>query len=278
MLSQDEVNIQPHGWFLEAARRVIQVIKQRTYPIYGILGQGKNENDPTGFYIARIAVALNPQPIGIAHIYNRQPYANPEHIQQEVTCAVRKGWLTRVGDGVYSASQKSQEKYNRISRSVVRVYAGVRPISDDKLQDLNGLLGELVDAISDADILRYKPSFELDLRFGLIAGSVFQRICSKLSQILAYRDDAYLNAWMAQDVNGPVWEAFTCIYQGKANNAEEITNQLGEIRHYDQQTYQTALDVMVEKGWICQVGMTFEPTDAGIGAMVRELIEDHTIG
>jgi hypothetical protein len=172
--------------------------------------------------------------------------------------------LTRVGEGAYCASAKAWQQYNTICLEAARFYQGLRPLSLAKLQELDDLLGNVVDSIQRSGVLGYRPSFELDLQLGKGDGPVLQRICSKLSAILAYRDDAYLNAWMTQEVNGYVWEAFTYVYQGKAKNVREIASRLAGIRQYDLHRYQQALDFLQEKGWVCLRGANYEPTDAGI--------------
>jgi DNA-binding MarR family transcriptional regulator len=212
---------------------------------------------------------LEPEPLGIAHVYNRRPYSNPKHIQQDLDDAVSQGWLTCVGKGIYQASPKSHRIFDQLCRGVMQVYSHLKPMPVSQLQQLDGYLHRVVEAIRKKDGLSYKPSFELDVKLGNIGGPILQRICCNFSHFLAYRDDAYVNAWMSQDVNSYVWEAFSCIYKGQAQNAREIVGRLGKYRYYDRQTYDAALRELIERGWITRVDKKYEPTEAGIKVLAH---------
>ena len=81
---------------------------------------------------------------------------------------------------------------------------------------------------------------------------------------MAFRDDAYLNAWMDQDVNSYVWEAFSLIYKGQAQTAADLAAKLEIQRQYDEDAYTAALAELTNRGWISKCNGKYEPTVEGL--------------
>jgi hypothetical protein len=86
---------------------------------------------------------------------------------------------------------------------------------------------------------------------------------------MAYRDDSYLNAWMEQEVNSYVWEAFSYIYKGQAQTAKTLAKKLEVQRQYDEAAYTEAINELTARGWIaCQHGK-YEPTADGLRVLAE---------
>lgn len=268
MLFQNHEDIQPLGWVLNLTRQILWSIDHHTQPVFNHLEPSTNSG-ASKRYLAHIAIGLSPDPLGIAHVLHRRPYSNPEHIRQELEDAVSQGWLSHLGEGLYTPTPLSLETYHRLCGRLEGVYRSLQPLPLVQLEQIQALLGLIVDAMAATGSLWYKPSFELDLKMVIQDCPVLGRICARLSHLLAFRDDAYLNAWMAQEVNSYVWEAFSCIYKGQAQNAEEITAILGERRHYDLATYESALVELGERGWITHIGDITVPTNSGIKVLAQ---------
>ena len=94
---------------------------------------------------------------------------------------------------------------------------------------------------------------------------------------MAYRDDAYLNAWMEKEVNSYVWEAFSYIYKGQAQTAKSLARKLEAQRLYDEAMYAKAIDELVARSWItCNHGK-YEPTPEGLKTLAevaRKMTQD----
>jgi len=264
MFNKNDDYIQPFGWMLETTRKVLLAIEHHTRPVYG-----QQNCDPSSLYLAQIAIGMEPESFGVAHVYNRKPYSNPEYIRDELNIAVNRGWLNRIENDVYEASPKSREVFRRLCQRISEVYGNLHPLPKSQLEELEGLLNQVIVSIQSKSDLDYTPSFDLDLSLGITDGPILQRICCQLSQVLAYRDDAYVNAWMAQDVNSYVWEAFSYVFKGQAQTAEDIAYELGETRHYDVQTYNSAFLELGERGWITQVYGKYEPNQKGIKVIAQ---------
>ena len=123
--------------------------------------------------------------------------------------------------------------------------------------------------MTDTEIIDYKPAFEMDLRLAPTGDSTLQKICCSLSHLMAFRDDAYINAWMDQDVNSYVWEAFSLIYKGQAQTAADLASKLKTQRHYDEDTYTTALEDLTARNWITQINGKYEPTAEGLRVLAE---------
>ena len=221
MLCKNDDYIQPFGWVINATRQILYAIAQHTRPVFTRV---EEEMGPRGtsLYLAQIAIGLEPERLGIAHVYNRRPYTNPEQIRLDLAEAVSLGWLEPMGEGVYRTSPKSRYHFASLYGDIEPVYRDLAPLGTCQLDKMDRTLSTVVQAMRDMDGLDFKPSFDLDLKWGRREGPLLQRICGKLSHILAYRDDAYVNAWMSQEVNSYVWETFSCIYKGQAQTALEV--------------------------------------------------------
>lgn len=268
MLFKHQEEIQPLGWVLNLTRQILWSVDHYTESIYKRL-EHPNHPGNSQLYLAQIAIGLSPDPLGIAHVLHRRPYSNPEYIRKDLDAAVSRGWLSHLGNGLYQPTSLSLEIYHRLCLQLEGVYLGLESMPLIQLEQTQALLRVIIEAVEDSGSLWYKPSFELDLKMGRRTGPVLQRICTCLSHLMAYRDDAYLNAWMGQEVNSYVWEAFSCIYKGHAQTAKEITTILGDCRHYDLDTYESALEELRERGWITSIGKMNVPTDDGIKVLAQ---------
>ena len=81
---------------------------------------------------------------------------------------------------------------------------------------------------------------------------------------MAFREDAYLNAWMFQNVNSYVWEAFSLIYKGQARTAADLAAKLELQRQYNEDAYTAALEELTTRGWISKCNGKYEPTVEGL--------------
>jgi hypothetical protein len=261
--------VQPISWVLGLIRQILHAIQHHTQPVYKRLSYRTDRIDESSLYLIQIAISLEPDRMGIAHVFSRMPYSNPVYIRRDLQNAVAAGWLEPIREGVYQASRKGHLFFQQMCKEVERAYRDLNPMPVPQLERLNGLLQKVVGAICENRCLSYKPSFDLDLRLGKEDGPVMQRICRNLSHLMAFRDDAYLNAWMDQDINSYVWEAFSFIYRGKAQTPTEIAESLEKHRNYDVETYESALYELEERGWITKIGGKYEPTNHGIMVLAK---------
>jgi hypothetical protein len=264
MLPEKERKAQENTWILELTRRIIANMELHIQSARNQLETELGGCETTDTYLAEISIGLRPETFGLAHIYQRSPYTNPQVLQKNFTDAVDRGWLVMQGEGVYQASEHSQNYYQHLCHRVNQIYRNLRPLPLMHLERIDTLLTEVVQSIDRTEAIAYRPAFEMDRRLAPMGGSLLERICCKLSQIAAYRDDTYLNAWMDQEVNSYVWEAFSHIYKGHATNARALSEALGKYRGYDEATYMDAIQELETRGWITGVNGQYEPSEQGL--------------
>jgi hypothetical protein len=238
------------------------VVKAKTEAELGVF----NDSDA---HLVEIAIGMEPEAFGLAHIYQCIPYANPELFRQDFEGAVKRGWLIISAEGSYRASDKGKRYVDCLQRELQQIYSRLRPLPRMQLERLDKLLGEIIRAITHTKTIEYKPAFEMDLRLASANGSTLQKICCKLSQLMAFRDDAYLNAWMDQDVNSYVWEAFSLIYKGQAQTATGLAAKLEKHRQYDNAAYTSAIEDLTDRGWITQCYGKYEPSVEGLQVLAE---------
>ena len=100
------------------------------------------------------------------------------------------------------------------------------------------------------------------------------RLRRQLLNLLAYRDDSHVAAWTPHKIDGYVWEAFSYIWEGKAQTAAELAEQLESYRSYDGAAYAGALEMLVARGWVKAEDGRFTLTQKG--QTVRQEAEDTT--
>jgi flagellar biosynthesis chaperone FliJ len=246
--TKKEIFDQSNTWVLDLTRQILTQMKRYTRPVFTRLESEIGPFNDSDAHLAEIAIGMEPEPFGLAHVYQCIPYANPKLFRQDFKGAVQRGWLTISTEGTYRATDKGQQFHNRLNRELQRVYSDLHPLPVMQLKRLNTILGEIITAIKNSQKIDYKPAFEMDLRLAPASGSTLQKIYYQLSHLMAYRDDAYINAWMEKDINGYVWEAFSFIYKGQAQTAAGLAKKLKDQRQYDEDTYAKAINELEARG------------------------------
>ena len=255
---------QSNTWLLDLIRQILTQVDHHTLSVRTNMEKKVGPYNDSDAHLVEIATRLAPTPFGLAHVYQCIPYANPKLFRQDFEGAVRRGWLTISREGSYLATEKGLRFQKCMSNELKVIYANLHPLPIMQLKSLDEILEEIIFAIRERTMLDYTPAFDMDQRLASDTGSTLQKICCKLSHLLAFRDDAYVNAWMEQDINSYVWEAFSYICKGKAQTAMELAHQLEGDRLYGAEQYDQALEELVARKWITKNNGRFEPTDGGL--------------
>ena len=264
-----EIFNQSNTWALDITRQILTQMECYTRPVRDMLEIENGPFNDSDINLAEIAMGMEPEPLGLAHVYQCIPYANPNLFRQDFEGAVRRGWLTVSAEGTYRVTQKGQHFHQRMKREFKQVYGSLHPLPMMQLNRLNAILGEIITAIKNNNSLDYKPAFEMDLKLAPPAQSTLQNICCQLAHLMAFRDGAYLNAWMDKEVNSYVWEAFSYIYKGQAQTAKSLARKLGAHRLYDEDAYAKAINELVTRDWIVYCCGKYEPTVEGLKVLAE---------
>jgi len=267
--TKQEIFDQTNTWVLDLTRQILTQMTRHTHPVKAKTEAKIGTFNDSDAHLAEIAIGMEPEPFGLAHVYQCIPYANPEIFRQDFESAVQRGWLVINAEGSYHASEKGKQYHTCLHHEIENIYSRLRPLPVMQMERLNLILDEIITAITDTNTVDYKPAFEMDQRLSPEASSTLQKICCKLSNLMAFRDDTYLNAWMDQDVNSYVWEAFSLIYKGQAQTAADLAAKLEIHRQYDEGAYTSALADLTARGWITVRNEKHEPTVEGLRVLAE---------
>lgn len=110
--------------------------------------------------------------------------------------------------------------------------------------------------------------FHPDTTYGPLA-----KIDQHLDDLNAFRDDAHLAAWQPYEIDGRSWEAFTLVWEGKAQTAEDLAEKLPN-RGYSAGDYAGSLAELVERGWLAPANGGYRLTEEG--QQLRQAAEEAT--
>ena len=147
-------------------------------------------------------------------------------------------------------------------------------LEDEQLENLASLLTRLVEGSLEASEPKEKTVLSLT-RLGHPKKDypALAQIDQRLDDLNAFRDDSHIASWSSLGVKPEAWEAFTYVWRGEANSAEELAEKL-TFRVYGQDDYEKALNDLVALGWLESRAQGFEVTSQG--QEVRQQAEDQT--
>lgn len=193
---------------------------------------------------------IAPKPISVELLNKRNPYANPAGLEKLLKEAAQAGYLESKGEGNYVISEKGARAINRTNNAFYNHINKINHFPAEKLNELTGLLGRLVDASSKADLANGTLALDIS-RSGhptVEAGSLAQAD-QQLDDVRAFRDDAHIAAWTPTGVNGHTWETFSFIWNSEANTVEKLVERL-PFRNYTAEDYIKTLEELTQRGWI----------------------------
>lgn len=214
-----------------------------------------------------------PEPGTAARFALRNPYANPRIFAERLAALAEKGFAESVGEGAYALTSAGNALVARLVDILNETLGALEPAPADDLARGVALVSKLIDAIAaveEPDNLHFRTNRHSDAGPDM---PPLMRLLQFRSDIGAFRDDAHLAAWRPLGVSGPVWEAFTYLWQDTAHTAAELAEQLTN-REWDVAAYAAALDELVARDWVAADGDQYTLTEAG--RTQRQAVEDLT--
>lgn len=206
---------------------------------------------------------FEPEPISAQRLGVRSAYTAPSRLEESLAKGVRLGLLAPTGAGEYHLTSGGHAVVERLIQTAYRAMAPLRPLPEEELLRLAGLLRRIVLACLDAPEPPGKWCLRIARHYDPGEGApVMVRLDQYLSDLAAYRDDTHLAAWRPYGVSGPAWEAFTLIWRGEASTLKEVCERLVRRGHADD-TYAAALRDLAGRGWIEQDGKLQRLTERG---------------
>ena len=235
------------------------------------LSMGLQPSD--GFLVIIPAYLFEPDPISAARLRKRIPYNSPVYYEEHLAAVKDAGFLEEVPEGGYILNQRGHEVFRKIMNAAYQQMEQLSPLLPIKLDELRCLLAKLVQAsiLSPEPICKWGILHSRRLDPGRGSSPIIA-IDQYLSDLSSYRDDVHLAAWSAYSIGAHAWDILGIVWQGTASSFANIIELVRKRRWTESET-QTAIDELVEKGWITN-GEKLNITDRG--QQVREDAEELT--
>lgn len=210
-----------------------------------------------------LSMIYDPDPISTSVIQHQTPYTNAEIFFQRFETAAERGWLLPLPGDVYQITSQGRAAVESVLNAAYESMAGLTPLSNSDLMQVRFYLWRLVERCLQMDVPGIKYNLLMSRR-GDPGAQVAEiaRIEQHLTDLNAFRDDAHLAAWDSYHVNAPTWEVFTLLWRGDASNLDELCKNLAE-RGHQRSTYTAALQGLVRRGWVMEVGGDYQVTRNG---------------
>jgi DNA-binding MarR family transcriptional regulator len=259
---------------MDVAERILAGIGARTTPALNQFVEDNGLGDGLDIQFIQVAYGFAPEPIVPEHLIKRTPYANPDAYRTEMEQAAERGWLDVAGEDRYRLTLKGQRAARALFDLGDRVFGQLEALPEADLKRITALLAKVARKAQDLPEPPKKWALSWGAKFdrGPDAPAMVQ-VRRKLLDLLSYRDDAHITAWLPYGAGGQVWEAFTYVWRGDAGTAADLVEKL-PYRHYDEDAYAAALHELVSRGWSVQQGEIYVATEEG--NRLRQEAEDAT--
>lgn len=210
-----------------------------------------------------LTMIYDPDPISTSVIQHQTPYSNAEIFQQRLEEAAQRGWLSPLPGDVYQITSHGRSAVESVLDAAYTCLMGLTPLSNNDLMQVRKYLWRLVEHCLQVDTPDIKHNLLLSRR-GDPGAQVAEivRIEQHLTDLNAFRDDAHLAAWDVYHVNAPTWEAFSLLWRSEATNLDGLCENLAR-RGHQRSTYAAALQGLVRRGWVMEVGGDYQVTRNG---------------
>jgi len=222
------------------------------------------------------AMMFEPELPSARLLRTRAPYTSARLFDQRLANAAKKGFLALVAgaEHEYRLTELGRQAAESVIAAMHAKMATLQPMSPNDLERLAGLLHRLVISCLAAPeppgkwyILHYRrmdPGED---------ASVVARIDQYGGDLAAFRDDAHLASWQPHNIEGHVWEAFTCLWRGGAMTLGELYQKL-EHRCYTRDEYGQTMEDLMQRGWVTEEAGIFQVT--ALGQEIRHTAEKLT--
>lgn len=227
-----------------------------------------------GIFVLFNAHSVHPAGYDPAELRYRGPYGSPDALDNALQALTKQGYITQA-DELYHLTDKSVTAIQGMMDDFGDMFAQPVPADSADLNRIADLLGKIVSHAENAGSPPGTTCLAASRRLDRGAGApVMARINRSIGDLNAFRDDCHLSAWQPDhDVSGPVWEAFTFVWNDQAHTPAKLAETL-PFRQIDEAGYTSALNEAVALGWLTESDGTYAVTDKG--KAIRQAAEDKT--
>lgn len=240
------------AWTMNLSNQVLERLFQQTQEAMAAFTDSVGGFDQSDQLLVQYAYGLDPEPLGLAHIFKRVPYANPDVYRQHLEGAVERGWLTCEGEGAYGLAEKGEIYVDALMTLAEEINTGLAArlgFSEESMDHILDILDLMDIGIAEQEGVAEKHAWKMAHLFDDEAADPLYRLRRRLIYLLSYRDDAHIAVWAQHALDGYVWEAFSRVWEKQATDASSLAELLSS-RFYDETDYQKALDTLVKLRWM----------------------------
>lgn len=81
--TKQEIFEKSNTWLLDLTRQILSQMEQLTHPAKAKTEAKIGAFNDSDAHLTEIAIGMEPEPFGLAHVYQCIPYANPELFRQD---------------------------------------------------------------------------------------------------------------------------------------------------------------------------------------------------
>lgn len=262
-----------YAWSHELAAEILGSLAAILRPALQTVNHTFGQPAGADVFLAQYAVGFEPEPLGLAHIFKRVPYHNPEQFMADFKGAVARGWLAELGDGAYGPTPSARAYVAELQQASAVALTPLTPLPAEELASIESALVRLTEAALRLPELAETPALAMSRLFNRPGQPPLTRVRRALVDLLSFRDDAHVAAWVQHEIDGYAWEAFTLLWRGTACTPADLAEKLA-ARAYTVADYAAALARLAERGWVRSNGSGYEITPEG--GQLRRAVEDLT--
>ena len=194
------------------------------------------------------AAEFDPEPLTVEKLRVRDIYASETIVQTLMELLASETWFDRIGD----AYHLTEAGRNMMIHVKTRAWEPLTKVNDRLNMDvarLENLMGRTIQASLEQGAVDTWCLAHSRNRAPDDEAAPVVKIYQYLSDYNAFRDDAHMAAWAGHDISGHTWEAFSFVGDGEAASADDLFEKL-HYRGYTRAEFATALDDLVQRGWL----------------------------
>ena len=263
-----------HDWFIELGYEVAQAYQQHFFPALQADMESSDWEWPDLRYMQ--AAIASEEPLNADMLLQRGPYSAKTAVEAGLAKTAERGYLEAV-EGGYQATDLGRKTSDTVGDHSKTCAAALDQVVGSQAAGLaDKIEGIAAACLSGAECPT--PNLTMSQSFSKPDSPALERARRSLNSMYGFRDDAHVAAFKAHGVDGNAWEAFSHVWGGNIwgdpiQTAAEAAEKFS-FRGFEETDYATALDGLVERGWLSKDGDSYAMTDTG--TTIRESTEAET--
>jgi Mn-dependent DtxR family transcriptional regulator len=226
------------------------------------------------WFYAYLAYGLEPEPLTAVLLQQMTPYANSQTQAEWLLETVEKGFLQTVGDNSCRLTASGRAPVEAFFTAARQAIAPLAPLVPAEMARLAELLAQIIAATEALPTPALKTHMRISRRTDPGPAAVpATKIDQYLTDLLRFRDDAHLAAWVNLGVDGRTWDAFSAVWREDNISAASLAETLSN-RNFTADDYAASLDELLNMGWVQDADGAYRLTESGL--KIREEAEETT--